>query len=181
MKKLILATLLVMFSVNSYAEKCEGFNACVELYTKLTGKKLTIDPVISDEMTLAAPDTDLTAETAEKEFHLFLNKNVVNYFTVQNKLISGRQGEFLTSPIYVVSQNNMPQMFSKEGLVTLVYHTKGDPDKLAGKVRNMLSKKMPRPKSVNKIVAYQNTKIFIVSDTFEVAQKVMNQIFKLEK
>lgn len=181
MKGMILALTIGMFSVSAYAEKCEGFNACADLYTKLTGKKLAIDTVISDEMTLAAPDADLTAENAESEFALFLNKNVVTFLKKDKRLIANRSGEFLGAPIYVVSQNNMPQMFSKEGLVTLVYHSKENPDRLSGKVRGLLSKKMPKPKSLNKIVTYQETKIFIVSDTFEVAQKVMNQIFKLDK
>lgn len=181
MKRMILALFLGMLSANSYAERCEGFNACAELYSKISGKKLSIDNSISDEMTLAVEDTNLTKENAEDEYALFLNKNVVSYYKKNHQLIAQRQGEFLTSPIYVVSQGNMPQMFSKEGLVTLVYHSKNDPDKFSAKTRVMLSKKMPKPKSINKVIAYRETKIFVVSDTFEVAQKVMEQVFKMDK
>lgn len=181
MKKMVLAVVFSILSANSYAERCEGFNACAELYSKLSGKKLSIDNTISDEMTLAVEDTDLTKENAESEYVLFLNKNVVNYYKKNHQLIAQRQGEFLASPVYVVSPGNMPQMFSKEGLVTLIYHSKNDPDKFAEKTRGMLSKKMPKPKAVNKIITYRETKIFVVSDTFEVAQKVMEQVFKMDK
>lgn len=181
MKRIILALILGVLSVNAYAEKCEGFNVCLELYSKLTGKKLSIDNTISDEMTFSVEDLELTKENAESEFTLFLNKNAINYFKKNNQLIAQRQGEFLTSPVYIVSPGNMPQMFSKEGLVTLVYHSKNDPDKFSVKTRAMLSKKMPKPKSINKVIAYRESKIFVVSDTFEVAQKVMEQVFKMDK
>lgn len=181
MKRMILALMLVAFSANAYAEKCEGFNACSELFSRLTGKKLSIDSTISDEMTMAVEDADLTKENAESEYALYLNKNVISYFKKNGQLISQRNGEFISAPIYIVSKGNMPQMFSKEGLVTLVYHSQIDPDKFSAKTRGMLSKKMPKPKSVNKVIAYRESKIFVVSDTFEVAQKVMEQVFKMDK
>jgi hypothetical protein len=180
MKLLSIFTLLCLFSFNSYAEKCEGVNACSDLYSKLTGQKLSIDPTITDEMTLASPDVDLTKENAKVEFSKFINKNVMSILD-KTKLISHRMGEFLTAPIYVVSENNIPMMINKDGLVTFVYHTKGNTKKLADKTRIMMSKKMPRPHSANKIVEYKENKIIVVSDTYEKADKIAREWIKLDK
>lgn len=180
MKLLPIVTLLCLFSFNSYAEKCEGVNACTNLYSKLTGKKIEVSASITDEMTLAAPDADLTKENAKAEFSKFINKNVMSILD-NTKLISHRMGEFLTSPIYVVSENNIPMMINKDGLVTFVYHSKGDTKKLADKTRIMMSKKMPGPHSVNKIIEYKENKIIVVCDTYERADKIAREWIKLDK
>lgn len=180
MKLLSVSLLLSLYSVNSYAEKCEGFNACTELFTKLTGQKLKVSSLITDDMSLAAPDTDLTKENAKKEFPLFLNKNAVSLMGA-DELFAHRNGEFLTAPIFVVSEGNVPMMINKDGLVTFVYHTKGETSKLADKTRKMLSKKMLKPKSPSKIIEFKENKIIAVSDSYEKAEKVIREIIKLDK
>lgn len=180
MKLLSIFTLLCLFSVNSYAERCEGVNACVDLYSKLTDVKLTIDKNVTDEMTLAAPDADLTKENAKIEFSKFINKNVMSI--LNNKfLITQRMGDFLTAPIHVVSENNIPMMINKDGLVTFVYHAKGNTKKLADKTRVMMSKKMAGSHAVNKIIEYNKNKIIVVSDTYEKADKIAREWIKLDK
>lgn len=179
MKLLSVLTLLSLFSFNAYAEKCEGVNACFDLYSKLTGKKLSIDKSITDEMTLAAPDTDLTKENAKVEFAKFCNKNVLS---IKGKvLMAHRSGDFLTAPIHVVSENNIPMMINKDGLVTFVYHAKGNIEKLAARTRTMTSKKKPQPNSINKIVQFTENKIIAVSDTYEKTDKIAREWIKLDK
>lgn len=179
MKGLLIATVLGLFSFNSYAEKCEGINACVDLYTKLTGEKFTIEESISDDMSLAAPDTDLTAANAKLEFENFLNKNVVSVMA-KNRLTAGRSGEFLTAPIYVVSAGNIPRMLNKDGLVTFVYHSKKDPSKIVNaKTRGLLTRK--KNNSERRIVDYSKTKIIAVSDTFQNAERIITFIMKADQ
>jgi hypothetical protein len=180
MKLLSIFTFLCLFSFNSYAEKCEGVNACTELYSKLTGKKLEVNSSITDEMTLAAPDTDLTKENAKAEFSMFLNKNAIILYS-EKQLVPNRSGEFLTAPIHVISENNIPMMLNKDGLVTFVYHVQGDIGKLAKKTRSMLSKKKSSPKSINKILEYKENKIIVVCDTYEKADKIAREWIKLDK
>jgi len=183
MKLLSVLTLLSIFSINAYAEKCEGVNACVELYTKLTGEHLNIDKVITDEMTLAAPDIDLTKENAKVEFSIFNNKNALHVYNVNKSkmLIAKRNGEFLTAPIHIVSENNIPMMLNKDGPVTFVYHAKGNISNLAKKTVKLLSKKMPAAKSLNRIVEFQENNIILVSDTYEKADKIAREWIKLDK
>lgn len=177
MKACLLLLGLMVFSANSYAEKCEGMNACVSLYEKLTGDKLKVDEAINDDMTLASNDTDLTAADTKSQFEMYLNKNGVRLH--KNSLWAVRAGEFLTAPIYVVSQGNMPQMINKDGLVTLVYHAKKKSSKLVPGLARFLSKK--KIKDVPKIVEYLNTNTISVSDTFEHAEKIMTKILKADK
>jgi hypothetical protein len=180
MKLLILLTLLSFFSMNAYAEKCEGINACSDLYSKLTGEQLEIDSTITDEMTLASPDVDLTKENVKAEFSLFVNKNVMSILDGK-KLITHRMGDFLVAPIFVVSKNNIPMMINKDGLVTFVYHSKGATKRLSDKTRILMSKKMARPHSENKIVEFKDNKIIVVSDTYEKADKIAREWIKLDK
>ncbi|MBY0414962.1 MAG: hypothetical protein K2Q18_12400 [Bdellovibrionales bacterium] len=178
MKHLTLLVILTVLPLSSFAEVCEGMNACTDLYRKLTGDKVVIDDKISDEMTLAVNGTDLTPQNARGEFPLFLNKNAVNF--MGNKLTPVRNGEFLGSPIYVVSANNMPQMINKDGLMTMVYHAKNETKKLiTPKLLGMLSKK--KTKGLSRVVDFKASKIVIVSDTFEYATKIMNEIIKADK
>ena len=179
MLRFILAFITITFSFNLYAENCEGFNACAELYTKLTGEKLKIDKNISDEMSLAYNEANLTAENAKTEFPLFLNKNAVDYRS--NGMVRAmRDGEFLSSPIYVVTKDNMPSLFSKEGLVTFVYHSMNDTKKVVtSKARSYLTKK--KNKSRQNIVEFSHTKIITVSDNVEAATKIIKEIFKADK
>ncbi len=175
----LLCLVALSFSINSYAETCEGFNACADLYTKLTGEKLSIDKNISDEMTLAYNDANLTKENAKTEFTMFLNKNAVD---MQNKgyIFAMRDKEFLSAPIYVVTEENMPRLFNKDALVTFIYHATHDTKKIVtAKARAALSKK--KTKSRNNIVEFSHTKIISVSDTGEAATKIMKEIFKADK
>lgn len=179
MKVLFLVIGLSFSPFNLYAEKCEGINACTDLYAKFTGEKFIIDDSINDEMSLAAPDSDLTAVNAKVEFISFLNKNVVNIMA-KNKLIAGRNGEFLTAPIYVVSAGNIPRMINKDGLVTFVYHSQKDTSKLvSAKTRGLLTRN--KNNSERRIVDFPNTKIIAVSDTFENAERIMTLIMKSDK
>ena len=180
MKLLSIFTLLCLFSVNSYAERCEGVNACVDLYSRLTNKKLSIDPAITDEVTLAVPDVDLTKENVNVEFEKFLNKNG-GMTILANTVISKRAGDFLTAPIYVVSENNIPMKINKDGLVTFVYHTKGATKKLADKTRIMLSKKKLADKTFAKTIEFSTNKIIVVCDTYERADKIVRTMIKLDK
>lgn len=183
MKLLSIFTLITLFSFNAYAEKCEGVNACVDLYTKLTGEHLAIYKDVTDEMTLAAPDTDLTKENAKVEFSKFVNKNVMQMMEINKvkTLVAKRSGDFLTSPIFVVSENNIPMMINKDGLVTFVYHAKGGTGRLAVKTRTMLSKKMPSKGSRNSILEFADNKIISVSDSYEKADKIAREWIKLDK
>lgn len=176
----LLLLITISFSINTYAETCEGFNACADLYTKLTGEKLTIDKNISDEMTLAYNDANLTKENAKTEFTMFLNKNAVD---IQKKgyVFAMRDKEFLSAPIYVVTEENMPRLFNKDALVTFIYHATHDTTKkvVTAKARAALSKK--KTKSRNNIVEFSHSKIISVSDTGEAATKIMKEIFKADK
>lgn len=180
MKLLSILTLLCLFSINAYAEKCEGINACADLYSKLTDKKLSIDPVITDEVTLAVPDVDLTKENANVEFEKFLNKNG-GMTILDNTVVTKRVGEFLTAPVHVVSDNNIPMMLNKDGLVTFVYHTKGSTKRLADKTRSMLSKKKLAVKTFAKTIEFPKNKIMVVCDTYEKADKIVRLMIKLDK
>ena len=170
---------LITFSFNSYAEKCEGLNACIELYTKLTGHKLIPGPSISDELSLAVSDVDLTETNADKEFKKFLNKNTISLNG--DRMMVNRFGEFISAPVYVVSEGNIPRMMDAKGLVTLVYHAQGNSKKLASDAAKMSSKKMSKPKSVNSVIDFGETKIISVSDSYEVAVKIVKQIMKKDK
>lgn len=183
MKLFSIFTLVTLFSFNAYAEKCEGVNACVDLYTKLTGEHLAIYKDVTDDMTLAAPDADLTKENAKVEFTKFANKNVIQILEINKvkTLVAKRSGDFLTSPIYIVSENNIPMMINKDGLVTFVYHSKGATRKLAEKTRTMLSKKMPSKESRNSILEFTDNKIISVSDSYEKADKIAREWIKLDK
>ncbi|MBC7712756.1 MAG: hypothetical protein H7177_05430 [Rhizobacter sp.] len=168
----------LIFSFNSFAETCEGFNACADLYTKLTGEKLTIDKDISDEMSMASTSANLTSANAKTEFTLFLNKNVV---ALQPKglVMSLRHGEYLSAPIYVVSEGNIPRMFTKEGKVTFIYHAQHDTKKVVtAKARASMSKKSK--KSLNNIVEFSQSKIIAVSDTVEAATKIIKEVMKAD-
>lgn len=179
MKFLSIAAILCLLTSNSYAEKCEGFNACADLYTKLTGEKLNIDESISDDMTLAIPDIDLTVANAKVEFLYFLNKNVVTMMP-KNRLVANRKGDFLISPIYIVSEGNIPRMINKDGLVTFVYHSKSDTKNLvSNKTRGLLSRK--KNKSESMITVFPKTKVIAVSDTDENATRIINLIIKSDK
>jgi hypothetical protein len=146
---------------------------------KLTGEKLNIDKNISDEMTLAYNDANLTKENAKAEFVMFLNKNVMNLDT-EGRVMAMRNNEFLSAPIYVVSAGNMPRVFNKDALLTFVYHTQHETKKVVTKkARVLLSKK--KRKSRNNIVEFPHTKIIAVSDTGEAATKIMKEIFKADK
>jgi len=182
MKFLFLVSVLGLFSFNSYAEKCEGVNACVDLYTKLTGEHLAIYKDVTDDMTLAIPDTDLTKDNAKVEFNKFANKNLIQITDINKvkTLIAKRSGDFLTAPIYIVSENNIPMMINKDGLVTFVYHSKGDTSKLSSKTRTMLSKKKPA-NGRNSILEFMDNKIISVSDTYERADKIARVWIKLDK
>ena len=175
----LLCLTVISFSINSYAETCEGLNACADLYTKLTGEKLTIDKNISDEMTLAYNDANLTKENAKAEFTMFLNKNVVSMLD-NGRVMAMRDKEFLSAPIYVVTEENMPRLFNKDALVTFVYHATRETKKVVkARARAFLSKK--KLKSRNNIVEFSHTKIISVSDTGEAATKIMKEIFKADK
>lgn len=179
MKVLFLILILGLFSINLHAKKCEGMNACIDLYTEITGEKFIIDESVNDEMSLAAPDTDLNAQNAKIEFLNFLNKNVVSIMLKKN-LVAARNGEFLTAPIYVVSDGNIPRMINKDGLVTLVYHSRKETSKLvSAKTRGLLTRK--KNNSERRIVDYSKTKIIAVSDTFENAERIMMLIMKSDK
>ena len=170
----LLSVLFIFFSTNSYAEVCEGFNACTNLYTQLTGQKISIDKNISDETSLAVQNTDLTKENAKAEYQLFLNKNTIDF--KNGKLNMMRNGEFLTAPIYIVSESNMPQMINKDGLVTLVYHAqKASAKSLSSKTRQLLSFSKVKTKAHFSILEFP-TKIIAVSHTFEYATKIMKEI-----
>jgi hypothetical protein len=179
MKRLALLSFLVLFSTNSFAEVCEGINACTELYRKLTGDNIIADKDITDETTLAVVSTDLTAQNAKAEFQLYLNKNTIQL--LGRRLDIMRNGDFLTSPIYIVSENNMPQMINKDGLVTLVYHAKRPTSKLlTSKVRNQLSFTKVQTKSRFAILEFP-TKIIAIQHTFEYAEKMMKKIMKADQ
>lgn len=180
MKLLSILTLLCLFSINANAEKCEGINACADLYSKLTDKKLSIDPVITDEVTLAVPDVDLTKENAGVEFEIFLNKNG-GMTILDHTVITKRVGDFLTAPIHVVSENNIPMMLNKDGLVTFVYHTKGATKRLADKTRSMLSKKKLAANTFAKTIEFPKNKIIVVCDTYEKADKIVRLMIKSDK
>lgn len=179
MFRLSLLSFTLLFSFALRAEVCEGLNACSELYTQMTGQKLTMDKSISDDMSIAVPSTTMESKNATGEFTNFLNKNVINLLP-GGKLQAMRHGEFLTVPIYVVSTGNMPMMINKDGLVTMVYQTQKVPTKLvSSKIRKMLSKK--KAKSTNNIVEFNKNQIIAVSDTFEHATKIMTEIMKTDK
>jgi hypothetical protein len=175
LSQLSLITALLIFSSNSFAEVCEGINACTELYTKLTGEKIIMDKDITDEMTLAAPTANFTSENAKAEYRLYLNKNAIAL--TGSKMDTMRNGDFLISPIYIVSENNMPQMINKDGLVTLVYHAKNSTKKLTKKVSALSKKKM---KGHPAILEFP-TNVIAVEDTFEYATRNMNAIIKADK
>lgn len=182
MKLIPIMSFLFLFSFNTYAEKCEGVNACVDLYSKLTGEHLAIDKDVTDEMTLAVPDTDLTKENAKIEFSKYANKNVMHVMNINKvkTLLSKRSGDFLTAPIYIVSENNIPMMINKDGPVTFVYHSKSNTSKLASKTRTMLGKKKPA-KGRNSIIEFMDNKIIVVSDTYEKADKIAREWIKSDK
>lgn len=169
----------MLVSLNSYAETCEGFNACAELYTKLTGEKLTIDKNISDEMSMASTSANLTSANVKSEYNLFLNKNVVILHS-KGIVMALRHGEYMSAPIYVISEGNIPRMFTKEGKVTFIYHVQHDVKKVVtAKARASASKKTK--KSLNNIVEFPQSKIVAVSDTVEAATKIINEIMKADK
>lgn len=179
MNVLFLTLALMLFSSHSYAKKCEGINACSDLYTELTGERFIIDNSIDDEMSLGAPDADLNAINARVEFLNFINKNVVS-IVQKNRLVAARNGEFLTAPIYIVSDGNIPRMINKDGLVTLVYHSKKATSKLvSSKTRALLTRK--KNNTERRIIDYSKTKIIAVSDTFENAERIMILIMKSDK
>jgi hypothetical protein len=174
LSKLSLVAVLVMFSSGSFAEVCEGINACSELYTKFTGEKLVMDK-ISDEMTLAAENANFSKENVRQEFRLYLNKNAV--VLNGNKLEPMRNGGFLGAPIYIVSLSNMPQMINKDGLVTLVYHAKNPAKKLVKKATGLSKIKI---KGHQAILDFP-TNIIAIEDTFEFATRNMLAIMKADK
>ena len=179
MLRVFLILTLISFSFNSYAEKCEGINACIDLYSRLTGHKLIPSVSITDDMSLAVADTDLNSSNAQKEFEKFLNKNIVSING--DKLMANRHGDFLAAPAYIVSEGNIPMMIDGKGLVTLVYSAKGNTIRLVNSARKMLSKKMPNAKNVNNIMEFKATKIISVSDTYETAVKIIKIIMKQDK
>lgn len=172
----LLISLFVSFSLK--AEVCEGIKSCSELYTKITGEKLQSDKSINKSMSISATGTDLDKSNVKKEFERYLNQNAVS---LSNKrLQSMRQGEFLTAPIYLVSLGNMPMMINKDGLVTLVYQSTKETNKLVNSsVKKMLSKK--KSKSLNKIIEFPKTNLIAVSDTYEYASKIMKEIMLQDK
>lgn len=170
--------LLVLLSLNAQAEKCETVEGCSVLFTNLTGEKVDFTAV-PPEMSLAVPGTDLTAENVKVEFPKYLALNAV-VLIEKNKLVPMRHGEFLTSPMYVVDKNKIPQMINKDGLVTFSYMTQNDPKKLVTRrIRKKLSYK--KTKSLNNIVEYSGPKVITVSDTYEYANKVVAQIIKADQ
>ena len=179
MKQILLFSFLFLISFNILAETCEGFNACADLYTKLTGEKLTIDKNISDEMSMASTSANMTAANAKVEFSLFLNKNVV---ALQPKgiVMALRHGEYMSAPIYVVSEGNIPRMFTKDGIVTFIYHAQHNTNKIVtAKARASLTKKSK--KSVNNIIEFSQSKIIAVSDSVDNATKIIKEIMKADK
>lgn len=179
MKFLSILIILILFSFNSYAEKCEGIHACAELYTKLTGDKVTVDTSVTDEMSLAVSGVELTAENAKNKFEIFLNKNVVA-LTAKKQLVAGRKGDFLTAPVYVVSEGNIPRMINKDGPVTFVYQAKNETKKLINnKTRGLLSRKKGSFETM--INTFDKTKIIAVSDKDENASRIITFIMKSDK
>lgn len=175
LSKLSLITVLLMISTVSFAEVCEGVNACTELYTKFTGEKLIMDKDISDEMTLSVGSANFSKENIRQEYKFFLNKNAVAL--VGDKLQAIRNGDFLTSPIYIVSISNMPMMINKDGLVTLVYHAKNPAKKLIKRATGFSKKKI---KGHPAILEFP-TNVIAIEDTFEYATKSMLAIMKADK
>ncbi len=176
MVRLSIVTLALLVSFGASAEVCEGLTACTNLYTQLTGKKVKGDNYITPEMSLAVSSTTMESKNATNEFKSFLNKNAIN-LTSSGQILASRHGEFLTSPIYVVSPGNMPMMINKDGLVTMVYQAKKPTAKLiTSKIRRLLSKK--KTKSVNSIVEFKDTGIITASDTYEHASQIMTEIMK---
>lgn len=177
--KFYLLTLFLAFSlsIKSYAETCTGIEACSNLYTQLSGKKVFLDKKITTDMTLAVSEADLTKENAKKAYNLFLNKNAVNLFG--NQVIPSRNNEFLSAPIHLVTKDNMPQVFSPDGLINYVYISKKKTSNLVKPyIRRMLSK---GGKSINKIVEYGENKIIVVSDKAGAAEKIMKAIMSLDE
>jgi hypothetical protein len=179
MKHLFIISFLALISCKSFAETCEGFNACVDLYTKISGEKLTIDKAISDEMSMVSTSAKLTAANIKPEFNLFLNKNVL-MLRPKGVVLSLRHGEYMSAPIYAVSDGNIPRMFSKEGKVTFIYHAQHDTKKIVtAKARSYLSKKTKN--AVNNIVEFSQSKIIAVSDKVDAATKIIKEIMKADK
>lgn len=175
MKYLTLVSLLFLFSSNSYAETCKGIINCGQLYSKLTGTKFKYDKKISKNMSLALEEIDLTKENAVKEFPRFLNLNGV--YQQKNNLISIRNGDFLTAPIYIVTKNNIPQMINKDGLVTFSYEgSKKVKDLLTADVQKHLTYR--KGKSHSLLHKQPATNIIIICETYEHAEKMIRQILE---
>lgn len=172
----ILLSIFLTFKLQ--AEVCEGIKSCSELYTKVTGEKLQIEKSINKSMSISSTGTDLDKSNVKKEFERYLNQNAVS---LSNKrLQSMRQGEYLRAPIYLVSLGNMPMMINKDGLVTLVYQSTNETNKLVNtSVKKMLSKK--KSKSLNKIIEFPKNNLIAVSDTYEYASKIMKEIMMQDK
>lgn len=175
MKHLAFLTTIFFLSLNTYAETCTGIAECSKLYTKIDAKEFKIDKAITPKMTLILEETNLTDGSAKKDFLNFLNINAVE--VVGDSLKPMRNGEYLTSPIYLVTPDNIPQMINKDGLVTLVYQTTNPAQKLLTKtILGMSSKK--KTKSRQGIVAYNESNIISVSDTYQYAEKIIRAIMK---
>lgn len=182
MIRLILVTfslfISLFLSMSLKAEVCEGIKSCSELYTKITGEKLQSEKSINKSMSISATGTDLNKSNVKKEFERYVNQNAVSFSN--KRLLSVRNGEYLTAPIYLVSLGNMPMMINKDGPVTLVYQSTKETKKLVNSnVKKMLSKK--KSKSQNKIVEFPNTNLIVVSDTYEYASKTMKEIMLADK
>lgn len=172
-----LVTLIIFFSFPVFAEKCEGLENCAALYTKFTGKTVDMSD-ISSNMSWAVKNADVTPENAEKEFTRFLALNAITKME-NNKLLPMRHGEFMLAPIYLIEDGKMPQVFSGEGLVTLVYQSKKDTAKLVTtRIRKQMSFK--KTKSLNNIVEFKASKVITVSDRYDFASKVMQMIMKAD-
>ena len=174
--QLFLMLSLTVFSSTAYSEVCNDLQTCSELYTKLTGETLTISKDL-EGATLADRTADLTAENAKEEFATFLNFSAISKHG--SNISSMRNGEFLKSPVYLVSEGNMPQVFQKDGLVTLVYQSKKATKKLVSKKAKMLSKKTKAYRPA--ILEMNGNQIIAVQDKFVNAEKIISAIMKADK
>jgi hypothetical protein len=96
-----------------------------------------------------------------------------------NYVHSKREGEFNTSPIYIVTAENVPQMINKDGLVNFIYQTNRETGHLVvGEVRGLLPKKVAN--RMDKIVEFKSSKIILVSSTYEYAEKIIRRILELD-
>lgn len=174
--QLALLASLSIFSITAQAEVCSDLQTCADLYTKFTGENVTLSKDLED-ITLVERATDLTASNAKSEFEIFLNLNAISKHG--SNISTMRNGDFLKSPIYMVSEGNMPQVFQKDGLVTLVYQAKKATKKLVSKKVKMLSRvtKTYRPA----ILEMNDNKIIAVQDKFVNAEKIMSAIIKSDK